>query len=280
VPGNGRQPRWLAALAADAGVGLVGRVGFQQQLFQRHLAHQPLQPLRAIVGQWATEAEQEALPVQLRGLFRAAGKAVHHAAQAADAADGGDHRIHRASRVHDHRQLEFAGQFQLADEIRLLGVGVQSFDKEVQAAFADRAGAFALDPLAQQWQVPRLVIGQEHRMQAVGRVQPRRLLADLAQLRPAGRGHRRYHLLAHPAACARSITAARSRSNPLASRWQWLSPGCSTLFQRRRCCGVAALPVGQQQRAEAQHQLIDERIGSGMNKVSTNRPAVSLNRVG
>lgn len=281
MAGNGRQPRRFVALAADAGIGLVRCVGFQQQLFQRHLTYQPLQSLRAVVGQWAAEAEQEALPVQLRGLFGAAGKAVHHAAQAADAADGGDHRIHRTSRVHDHRQLEFTGQFQLADEIHLLSLGIQSFDEEVQAAFADRAGAFALDPLAQQRQVPRLVLGQEHRMQAVGRVQTRCLPADLAQLRPAACGHRRYHLQAHTSRL-RTLDHGGAVTVELAG----VQMAVAVDQHAQRCSsggGVMALRLFQLASSRVPKPSTSSStngIGSGMNNVSTNRPAVSLNRVG
>ncbi|KAG0737585.1 hypothetical protein G6F24_017895 [Rhizopus arrhizus] len=72
--------------------------------------------------------------------------------------------------MHDHRKIELAGQLQLANEIGLLRLDIQPLNEEIQAAFADRAGAFAFDPLAQQRQVPGPVLGQEHRVQAVGRL--------------------------------------------------------------------------------------------------------------
>jgi len=281
VAGDDRQPRRFVALAADAGVRLVGRVGLQQQLFQRHFAHQPLQALRAVVGQRAAEPEQEALPVQLRRLFRTAGKAVHHAAQAADATDRGDHRIHRTPCMHDHRQFVLTGQFQLTDEVRLLRLGIQAFGKEVQAAFADRAGAFALDPLPQQRQVAGPVLGQEHRVQAIGRVQSRCLPADLAQLRPAARGHRRHHLQPHA-----SGLRACDHGGAVTVELVGIEVAVAVDQQAQRCSsggGVAALrrfQLASSRVPKPNTSSSTNGIGSGMNRVSANRPAVSLNRVG
>ncbi len=281
MAGDDGQPCRFVALAADAGVGLVRRIGLQQQLLQRHLTDQSLQALRAIVGQRAAQAQQETLPVQLRGLFRAAGKAVHHAAQATDAADRGDHRVHRAPRMHDHRKIELAGQLQLANEIGLLRLDIQPLNEEIQAAFADRAGAFAFDPLAQQRQVPGPVLGQEHRVQAVGRVQPRRLAADLAQRWPAGGGHRGHDLLAH----ARGLRTIDHRSAVMAEG-AGVQMAVAVDQQTQRCSsggGGVALRLFQLASSSVPKPSTSSStngIGSGMNKVSTNRPAVSLNRVG
>src|SRR5690606_22603242 len=67
-----------------------------------------------------------------------------------------------------------------------------------------------------------------------------------------------------PAARARSTTARRSASNSEASRWQWLSTSCTASAfvwndggLRRRI--LASLPVGQQQGAEAEQDLVHER---------------------
>ena len=203
VAGDDRQPRRLVALATDTRVGLVRRIGLQQQLLQWHRADKPLQALRTLVGQRSAQAKQESQLVQLCGLFRAAGKAVHHAAQATDATDRGDHRIHCTARMHDHGQIELAGQLQLAEEVLLLSLGIQALDEEIQPTLANRAGPLLFDPFTQLWQVFGPVLVQEHRVQAIGGEEARRLLADLAQLRPAGRSDRRNHLHLHAgSACA------------------------------------------------------------------------------
>ena len=80
-----REQRWFVTLAAMVSVRLVRRVGFQQQEFDRHRRDDAAQPLRAIVGDRAADAEAEAELPEVFGLLLAAGKAVHHAAQSADA---------------------------------------------------------------------------------------------------------------------------------------------------------------------------------------------------
>ena len=190
--------RRLVALAAVVHARLVGRVGFQQQLIQRHRRHQPAQAVRAFVGHRSADAEQEAELVQLRGLLGAAGEAVDHATQAADPADRGDHRIHRAPGVHDHRQVEFPGQVQLGIEVVELGVVVQALDEVIQPAFADRDRPLARDPVAQLVQVRLPVRCEEHRMQAIGRVRACELRADRLQLRPTGGSDGGHHLRRDP----------------------------------------------------------------------------------
>src|SRR3546814_7873445 len=68
---------------------------------------------------------------------------------------------------------------------------------------------------------------------------------------------------ATPAARARAITSSRSRSNSPASTWQWLSTSMASVPAAGLALdGFAApwpypLPVGQQQRAEPEQQLVD-----------------------
>ena len=90
--------------------------------------------------------------------------------------------------MYHQRQPGVAGQAQLAFEVEGLRLPVRAVDEMVQATFADGQRSFAFDPLAQRVQVLRTMLGQEHRMQAVGRIQARRVGADLAQFRPAGGG--------------------------------------------------------------------------------------------
>src|SRR5690606_5946524 len=84
---DGRDARRFIALAAVPCIGLVGGVGFQQQVFDRHGRGELAQASRAFVGDRAAEAEQEAQFPQLFGLFAAARETVDHAAHAADLAD-------------------------------------------------------------------------------------------------------------------------------------------------------------------------------------------------
>src|SRR5690606_4699515 len=72
-----------------------------------------------------------------------------------------------------------------------------------------------------------------------------------------------------PAAHARATTSARSASNAGSSRWTWVSTsGTSVAVHHlavdhaavgRLSRRVAMLPVGQQQGAEAEQDLVDER---------------------
>ena len=66
--------------------------------------------------------------------------------------------------MHDHRQVEFACESQLAFEIESLRFGIEAFDEEIQPAFADRDRAFAFDPVAQFAQMPWSVRFQVHRV--------------------------------------------------------------------------------------------------------------------
>ena len=110
---------------------------------------------------------------------------MHHAAQAADAAEREDRFLHRAPRMKDDRQVEVTGERKLAIEVKSLGRWVEPLDEVIQAAFADGAGPFARDPVAQCAQVAGLVALQVHRVQAIGRVQTRMHGAGIAQSRPA-----------------------------------------------------------------------------------------------
>ena len=75
------QARRLIALPADRGIGLIRGVGFQQQLLDWQFAHDAAQALRPLMRDRPADADAKAQLEQLRGLLRAAGKAVHHAAQ-------------------------------------------------------------------------------------------------------------------------------------------------------------------------------------------------------
>jgi hypothetical protein len=91
----------------------------------------------------------------------------------ADAPDRGDHLLDRPSRVQHHRQVVLERQFELALEITALHLGIQSFDVEVQPALADRDAILAREPLRQVVEMLRAMLGQEHRVQPVRRVQAR-----------------------------------------------------------------------------------------------------------
>src|SRR5690606_30118658 len=116
----------------------------------------------------------------------------------ADGADRSDHRVHRTPGMHDHRQPMLARQCELALEIALLRVVVETLDEIIEPALADGDGALALDPVAQLREVPRAVFREEHRMQAVCGEQPVRAGADRAQLRPACGVDRGYDLARDP----------------------------------------------------------------------------------
>ena len=88
----------------------------------------------------------------------------------------------------------YPDQPQLAEEISVLGFGVEAFDEEVQPAFAHRHRTLAREPVAQRLQVLRFVRRDEHRVQPVGGMQPRRPRADLPERRPPGGIDRRHHL--------------------------------------------------------------------------------------
>src|SRR3546814_134590 len=134
----------------------------------------------------------------------------------------------------------------------------------IEPAFADGDGVLALDPVAQLREVFRTMFGEEHRMQAVGGEQPVRAGTDVAQLRQPAAWIAGTTWRATPAARARAITSSRSRSNSPASTWQWLSTSMASVPAAGLALdGFAApwpypLPVGQQQRAEPEQQLVDE----------------------
>jgi len=206
---------------------------------------------------------------------------VDHPAQTAHPAHRGDHRIHRAPRMHDHRQIEFPRELQLGHEVILLQVAVEVFDEEVQAAFADRAGALAFDPLAQFVNVSLRMLGQEHRMQSVSGIQSGGLQADIAQLRPACRGHRRHYLRPH-AGSAGALDHLRTVRIELSG----IQVAMTVHQHGQRSSSGGALG------GDRVFQLASSRvpmpssssstngIGSGTTSVIANRPAVSLNRVG
>jgi hypothetical protein len=96
---------------------------------------------------------------------------VHDATQSSDAAQRGDDLVDRAARVQDQRQLEFAREFELAHELQSLHGGIEAFDEEVEAAFAERDRALAQEPVTQRTEVLGPMLGEEHRVQAPGRMQ-------------------------------------------------------------------------------------------------------------
>src|SRR6187455_1478611 len=112
---------------------LVRRVGFEQQEFQRHRGDQFAQAARARIRDRTAESDAESQFPQLLRLLDAAGKAVHHAAQAADTAQRRDYFVDGAPRVQDNRQVELARQFELTAKIPALGFGIETLDVEIQA---------------------------------------------------------------------------------------------------------------------------------------------------
>jgi hypothetical protein len=72
--------------------------------------------------------------------------------------------------------------------------GIETLDIEIQAALADGGRTFALDPGCQLVQVFGTMIGEKHRMQAVGGIQACLGAAQVAQFREARDANRRNHL--------------------------------------------------------------------------------------
>src|SRR5438445_8959098 len=85
-----------------------------------------------------------------------------------------------------HRELEIARDFELVMKILSLHFGIEALDKEVEPAFADRDRTFACYPLAQSIEVLRTVLGEIHRVQAVGWIQAGLRTAQIAQFLEAG----------------------------------------------------------------------------------------------
>ena len=71
---------------------------------------------------------------------------MHHAAQAAAAAQGQGDFLQRAAGMHDHRQLVFARQLQLTQEIVPLLFTIEAVHVEVQADLADRYRTVLVQP--------------------------------------------------------------------------------------------------------------------------------------
>ena len=173
---------------------LIRRVGFQEQEFERHRRHKLMQAMRARIGDRTAESDVESHFPQLPCLLDAAGKTVHDAVQAADAAPRRDDFVDGAPRVQDDRQAELARELQLTPKIPALFLGIEAFDVEIQAALADGDGTFVLEPGRQFVQMRGPMLGEKHRMQAVGGVQTGLCAAKLAQLGKAGDAYRRNHL--------------------------------------------------------------------------------------
>ncbi len=171
---------------------LIRGVALQQQKFDRRLRHDAAQALRACVGHRTTDAEVETELPQLARLLFAAGKAVHHAAQSADVAQRQDDFLQRAARVHDHRQLSFTGQPQLANEIIPLQRVVESRHVKIQPDLADADGRTGVQPRRQGLHMFRRMLRQVHRMQAEGGKQRAVFPAKLAYRGPAAQVNRRH----------------------------------------------------------------------------------------
>lgn len=233
------------------------------------------------VGHRAAEADHEIQFPQLLRLLGAAGKAVHHAAQATHRLDARDDLLGGAARMHDQRQVEALGQLQLSIEIVALRLCIQSVDEKVQAAFADRAGPLAFDPLGKLLQVRRAVLLQKQRMQAVSWVEARRLIADRTQARPTGSGDCRHHLLYDARGlCARDhrravvvelacIQMAVAVDQPHQSRRTGAGTGALRVFQ------LASSSVVRPNSNSSRNG-----IGSGITTSIRNSAAASLNKVG
>ena len=137
---------WFVAFAAVGGAGLVRGVAFQQEELDRHLRHDPAQALCALVGHRAADAQVETQIPQLSRLLLAAGKAVHHAAQAAAAAQGQRDFLQCTAGMHGHRQVAFARQLQLTQEIVPLQFAIEAVHVEIQADLADRCRRVHVQP--------------------------------------------------------------------------------------------------------------------------------------
>jgi len=188
----------LVALATMQRAGLIGRIGFKQKLFQRHVRHQFAQTIGTRKRKWPADAQQKSQLMQLHGLLLTAGKTMHHAAQPAHVANAGDHRIHCAARMHDDGQVKVTRQPQLCIERRLLRLCIQPIHKKIQPAFAYGDGCLAFDPDTQAVQMLRTMLGDKHRVQAIGRIQAGVVRAHLLQRGPTGRSYRRHDLHGHP----------------------------------------------------------------------------------
>jgi len=81
----------FVALVVVRGIGLVGRIGLQQQARERQFGRGSTNLFCVLIGDRAAEADVEPQFDQLDGLFKAAGKTVYHTAQAGIGFDRIDH---------------------------------------------------------------------------------------------------------------------------------------------------------------------------------------------
>jgi hypothetical protein len=193
------EKRRFVALALATRTRLIGRVGFQQQAFDRQRCDRTPQSLRALVGHRSADADGKFHPRQFAGLLEAAGEAVHDPTQRfAEGAQRLDHLCERAARVQHQRQVEAVRQLEMTpQEVQLpfeIGLGA------IETAFAHGRGRVAVEPVREPGEVGVRVLRQETRVQSVGRMQPGIRSAQVVLLGPPVRCHRRH--LQFPDACS------------------------------------------------------------------------------
>lgn len=197
--------RRLIALAAMVHAGLVRRIAFQQQVFDWHLRHDAAQPLCTWIGDGAADAEMEAKPPQLTGLLFAAGKAVHHTADAGVTAQRQDHFFKGLAGVNDHRQVALARQGQLRGEASALQSRRGLGRVEIQPDLADGDTGVSVAPGGQCGGLEPGVGGHKQWMEAIsGETPVGGTCSQGTDTRPTGSIYRRHHHLPDP----RSVRAS------------------------------------------------------------------------
>lgn len=136
----------LVALASMSGIGLIWRVAFQQQVFQRHAGYDPTKSLGAIIGNRAADAEMEADLPQVLGLLLATREAVNHATKTTMSAHRESDLLDRVAGMNDDGKVLFPGQLELSNEIVPLRIRVQVRVVKVQANLSDSNGSRGLQP--------------------------------------------------------------------------------------------------------------------------------------
>ena len=189
-------PGGLVALTAVSGVRLVRSIALQQQELDRHPRHDPAQSLCALVSDRTTNADMEAKVPQLSCLLLAAGKAVHHAAQAAAPAQGEADFLERLASMHDHRQVPSMRELKLVREIEALLIPVQVWQVKIESDLAYGACRTLGQPLIQTIEVRWRVPGKIDRVQSVSGVNAGSTRAQVRDARPAFDIYGRYdHML-------------------------------------------------------------------------------------
>ncbi len=122
-------------------VGLVGRVGFEQQVLEGHGRGERAQATGAFVGHRAAEPKEKTFAPERLGLLAAARETVHDAAEPAHPPDRRDHGVHGVARVDDHRQVEVPRELQLRVKQCALAVRIQPVHEIVEPAFPTAIGA-------------------------------------------------------------------------------------------------------------------------------------------